>query len=319
MLEILKSNKGFKQPELWIDYAARHNFRPVHATKLEGCPDCDSSRSESIGQYIYYSTLVELRSCLNCGLLYSDTKFDPGVLYGHFEQAYKDEEYFALQRKEIFSQLTAIIERSSPHGAKVLDIGGAKGHLLAMVKQRRPDLHLVLNDVSMAACEYAEMHYRLDVVCGAVETLERLPERFDTVVLSDVMYYEPEIRRLWTLLSRIVAPTDAIIIRVPNHFALIKFAGALGKLFSGQMSRKMNDTIRFYNPEHLYVFSRKYLSRRLGQIGFPVVNTVPSALLQKGNSSLYHLYYTLAQAIFSSTLKHTIVTPSMIIIAKRQP
>ena len=140
MREILKSNKGFKNPEQWVDYALLHKFRRVEAEKLQACPDCGERESGFLGQYVYYSTLVELRSCENCELLFSDTRIDPKVIYAHFEKAYKDEEYFTRQRRGIFEQIADLVNSSACLGASVLDIGGAKGHLLAHVKKRRPDL-----------------------------------------------------------------------------------------------------------------------------------------------------------------------------------
>jgi len=318
MQEILKSNKGFKHPERWVDYGVLHNFRNVQAEKLEFCPDCGGCHSDFIGQYVYYSTLVELRSCHDCALQYSDTRFDPKVVHGHFEQAYKDEDYFATQRRGIFEQIASLVDEAADHGASVLDIGGAKGHLLAMVKQRRPDLKLLLNDLSRMACEFAESQYGLMSLCGAVDSLEGLSQRFDVVILSDVMYYEPELGRLWSLLSRIVSEAGVVIIRVPNRAALIRLGSIARKVFQKRKSLEMQDSVWFLNSEHLYVFSRKYLVRRLHEIGFSTVSAVPSALLEKVGHLRYLLYHCLAKALFFGSLGRAIVTPSMIVVAKRQ-
>jgi 2-polyprenyl-3-methyl-5-hydroxy-6-metoxy-1,4-benzoquinol methylase len=319
MLQILRSNRGFKNPDQWVDYALLHNFRHVEAEKLKACPDCAESHNDILGQYVYYSTLVQLRACKNCGLIFSDARSDPKVVFSHFEQAYKDEDYFARLRRDIFWQLADLIDTYAGPGANVLDIGGAKGHLLTMVKQRRPDLNLVLNDVSQVACEFAETQYGLKTVCGAVDALERLPSSFDVVVLSDVIYYEPELSRLWAFLSRIVNDSGTIMIRVPNKHVLIKATSRARKIFGGQQALDMQDRIWFFNPEHLYLLSRTYLGRRLRQIGFSNVNAIPSALLVGDGEarSQFRIYYQLAKMVFFCTFRRIILTPSMIIIARR--
>lgn len=318
MLELLRLNKGFKNPERWVDYALLHKFRRVEAEKLEACPDCRERRSCLIGQYIYYSTLVELRSCGNCGLIFSDVRIDPKVIHGHFEQAYKNEEYFTQQRKDIFEQIADLVSSSACLGSSVLDIGGAKGHLLAIVKNRRPDLKYVLNDLSETACEYAKTRYGFESVCGGVKTLEGLSRRFDVVILSDVIYYEPELNRLWALLSRIVSESGVVIIRVPNRVALIKLGSIFRNLFETPTIREIRDRVWFLNPEHLYVLSRWYLFKRLREIGFSAVKAVPSALLESSGRTRFVLYYCLARAFFYVTFGKAILTPSMIVVARRQ-
>lgn len=93
MLLLLKDNKGFDQPEKWIRYGIDHNFQSIKAVTPDYCPDCGSQQFRTIRQYIYYSTLLKLRECCECGLVYSNTLIDPQVIHSHFEHAYKDEDY----------------------------------------------------------------------------------------------------------------------------------------------------------------------------------------------------------------------------------
>lgn len=319
MIDVLRLNKGFKDPAQWVEYATKHKFKRVMAEKLETCPDCGGRKSALVGQYIYYSTLVELRSCANCGLLYADTRIDPAVIHSHFELAYKDEHYFTHQRRRIFDQIAGLVDEAAAPGASVLDIGGAKGHLLALVKQRRPDLKLVLNDLSTAACSFAEMEYGLETVCGDVKTLQGLSRSFDVVIMSDVIYYEPEIQRLWGLLSHLVSNAGVIIIRVPNLVALIKLSGIIRRFGTSRQAQAMQSAVPFFNPEHLYVFSRGYLSNQLQGLGFNRFKAMPSALLGNLDRTRYGLYYGLAKMIWLCSWGQMIMTPSMIAVAVRQP
>ena len=80
MIELLQFNRGFSHPEKWITYGIEHNFEKVQADKLEECPDCSSRSFDFVGQYVYYSTLVSLQTCAQCGLVFSDTRIDPQVI-----------------------------------------------------------------------------------------------------------------------------------------------------------------------------------------------------------------------------------------------
>jgi Zn ribbon nucleic-acid-binding protein len=137
MLEILLNNKGFAHPERWIKYGLLHDFQRVHADELQECPDCGCSSLVVVGQYVYYSTLVNLRECVKCGLVFSDKRIDSKLVRLHFERAYKDETYFRISRRRIFEQISALADSAAVYGGSVLDIGGAKGHLLATLQRRR--------------------------------------------------------------------------------------------------------------------------------------------------------------------------------------
>ena len=67
-LAVLRHNVGFDVPELWVDYAIRHGFRQVKAVTVGRCPDCGGQPKRSLGQFVYYSTLVRLVECGACGL-----------------------------------------------------------------------------------------------------------------------------------------------------------------------------------------------------------------------------------------------------------
>jgi len=99
--------------------------------------------------------------------------------------------------------------------------------------------------------------------------------------MSDVIYYEPELHKLWRILSSLVAKNGAVIIRAPNRFPLIRFWQFIIRAIDSRAHTEMQDHIRFFNSEHLYVFSRRYLLTRLKELGFTQVTAVPSDLLVK--------------------------------------
>src|SRR5262245_18903031 len=101
IINVLRHNTGFDEPELWADYALRHRFKPVQATKITQCPDCDANPSRTLGQFVYYSSLLHLLLCSRCGLIWMDAHIDPLVMDEHFERTYKDDTYFGVHREAI--------------------------------------------------------------------------------------------------------------------------------------------------------------------------------------------------------------------------
>lgn len=85
ILDVLKHNIGFDKPEEWIAYAKEHDFVRCDARKIAHCPDCGNSDQAMLGQYIYYSNLMNLVTCDRCGLIYSDVRLSDEVLKRHFD------------------------------------------------------------------------------------------------------------------------------------------------------------------------------------------------------------------------------------------
>ena len=273
----LLARQGFENPEAWVDVARREGFRVVPATMVMACPGCGDIRSSRIGQFVHFSNALQLRECAACRLVYADRRVDAAVIQSHFESAYKDEEYFARKRKPVFDQIGAICAELAPHGGTVLDVGGAKGHLLDAIRRRRPDLRLILNDVSETACAYGRVHFGLEVLPGALSAIAHRAPPVDVLVMSDVLYYEPDIRGAWEAVSRVCRPGGALVIRVPNKLPIIRVTQQV--LRPGGRGVASQARIRFFNPEHLYVLSRGYLEERLRAIGFATVEAAPAALL----------------------------------------
>jgi SAM-dependent methyltransferase len=317
VLSVLQHNVGFDVPERWIDYAMRHGFRPVKAMVVGHCPDCGDKPKRSLGQFVYYSTLVRLVECVNCGLAWTNVRLDPRVLMRHFEDHYKDDEYFLRSRRAIFDQLVSRIARSAPLRGSVLDIGGAKGHLMHALIARRPDLAVVVNDLSASATEYAQEHFGIPTITGDVRALFRDGARYDVVVLSDVLYYEHDIADMWSALQTLIARGGSVLIRVPNRFHLLRVSQSVRNLLRSAQQRAMQTDIPFFNPEHVLLLSRRYLVGRLRHLGFTNIHCLPSPLLRSelvpdAVSQLVFQFARLANVVSGGRL---VVTPSMLVSA----
>ena len=315
-LDLLRRNVGFDDPEAWLDYARSHGFRDVRATPLRTCPSCAEPSSRVIGQYVYYSTLFRLRACRGCGLAYADVRLADEVVRAHFEIAYKDDTYFREQRAKIFDHLARLVgERAFP-GASVLDVGGATGHLLSAIRARRPDLRLALSDISQAACDAAALKHGFRTICGGLAALEGCADDFDVVVMSDVLYYEPDLPAVWRLLPRLVAPGGSVIVRVPNRLPWIRIGTLLSRWRPGTAPAQATH-IPFFNPEHLYAFSRGYLLNRLRTSGFVDVGALPTPLLVRATSRLpAHAFHAAARAVHALS-GGRVITPAMVLVGRR--
>ncbi|MEI9475112.1 MAG: methyltransferase domain-containing protein [Deltaproteobacteria bacterium] len=317
-LDILMYNKGFETPTQWIEYAKHNKFQKVKATRINCCPDCGCNNSNPLGQYVYYSTLITLQHCKECDLIFSNTHIDANVLAEHFELAYKDEAYFSLQRDQIFNCIAYLADINTPDKGKVLDIGGGLGHTLAILKIRRPDLSLTLNDISEAACRYASEKNSLVTICSPVRELVELKQKYDVVMLIDVIYYEPEIRNMWNIINMLLNEDGTLILRVPNKLLLIGLYQKLSNFFT-RKDFTGKSSIKFFNPEHIFICSRKYLKKRLADLGFQSIEMLPSPLLVRSGflARLYHSYYQTALILHRLTFGRTIVTPSFLVIARK--
>jgi hypothetical protein len=118
-------------------------------------------------------------------------------------------------------------------------------------------------------------------------------------------------------LPRLVSENGTVIIRVPNKLALIRSWQLLNRTITRPANNEMQDKIKFFNPEHLFVFSRHYLLMRLKSIGFQRVFAEPSELLVNGRGDWVHpLLYYVCKAISMISCGKLIMTPAQLIIAK---
>jgi 2-polyprenyl-3-methyl-5-hydroxy-6-metoxy-1,4-benzoquinol methylase len=318
-IDVLRHNAGFGDPEPWAEYALQHDFKPVDSTPVPRCPDCGGAPRRTLGQYVYYSTLIHLLECKTCGLIWSDAHLDARTIHGHFEVAYKDEEYFAISRRAIFADMVAQVDRLVPPGGAVLDVGGAEGHLMHLLTRARPDVRAVVHDVSERATRFAHERFGLTTLCGDLEALRSAGPKYDVVVLSDVLYYEPSLREFWSLLPSLLAPGGSVVIRVPNKLFLIRAAQFASRFNPWSAKGHPQDAVRYFNPEHIYVLSRRYLVARLASIGFTSVAVHASPLLSSGSAVVHtarQLFFHVARTVNSLSIGRLVLTPSVVIVAR---
>lgn len=307
--------RGFERPDRWLDFARRNRFQAVEATWLRQCPNCGSAPGPLVGSYVFYSNRAHLVSCPSCGLVWSDLRLDPATVKRHFELTYKSDRYFRA-RGPIFEQVAALVDDMAPRGARVLDVGGATGHLMRRLKDRRPDISVAVNDLSAQACATVRARFGFPTIRGSIGDLAELDGVFDVLVLCDVIYCEPDVGSLWRVLRDRVVDGGSILIRVPNKLRAMSIAHGLRRAVRARgRDVSWQARIPFFNPEHLFVFTRGFLKGQLGRLGYRDIRVHPSRMLGEGR--LRDAGYAVAQALERLTANHVVATPAMIVTARK--
>ncbi|HMO18096.1 MAG TPA: class I SAM-dependent methyltransferase [Oligoflexia bacterium] len=317
-LQILKGNLGFEDNMLeWAPLVTRLGIKSVHAAKINDCPFCGSIKYINLSQYLYYSTLSRLRICSDCGLVYSDVKIDKALTMSHFETGYKDEGYFKNQREDIFRQIVDLLCKELPQSANVLDCGGATGVLAEMLMGRRPDISIMVSDISSEACDKVRSR-GIKAVQGSLSgLLDKVSEKFDAVLLIDVLYYEEELKKAFSVLGKLLKTDGIILYRGPNKYFLIKAAVIIRSIFTSRKQLSISRRIPFFNPEHLYILRPGFLLQCFRSMGFSNISLLPSPSIKK-YKGVWNFAARLVDivAVFIFRLTASIVSPSYFLIAR---
>jgi hypothetical protein len=164
---------------------------------------------------------------------------------------------------------------------------------------------------------FAREQFGLEGVSGDIRSLERHPERYDVLVLSDVLYYQPGLGDVWSILTRLLKPEGALVLRVPNKLAVIRARRLLSKIAHAGRRPGLEDRIRHFNPEHIYVFSGRYLRSRLRACGFSSIRVEPSPPLfgdHAAGRTLAAWLFSLAQGVSLASQGRLVLTPSMLVV-----
>ena len=303
-LAILRNNLGFVDEGLhrWVSFAIAENFKPVSAVPVNACPDCGQPARVGLGRFISHSTLMQLQEC-SCGVLWVNARVDADTSAWHFDRAYRDDAYYATDRAAVFDQLAGIVARETRRGGLVLDVGGAGGQLAAAVRTRRPDLAITVQDVSRAKVAEAATRGFLGIIGDDWMASE---ERYDAIILSDSIYYEPDLSALWDAVGRLRAPGGLIVLRVPNRVSVVRLVS-----WWQSRSKVLPVRLRGHNPDHLVICPRTYLERKLREIGCDQIQVLPSPV---GEGQRVPGFYAAARAWHRMT--DQCLTPSMVVVGR---
>lgn len=226
------------------------------------CCLCGHDQSVLVFEKTYpahgYPGFFVIRQCQGCGLWFNS----PRLPDDQFPRLYGDNYYFFYRndRKEFFRILNiyrrtvALIQDIRPP-ATILEIGSAKGYLLALLKALGWQAQGV--DISTEAARYAEAQFGVPTFPGTIEQYAATqPQPVQVVLAIDVLEHVLDPRRFLAGIDAVIQDHGLLIIDTPNGGAHnITVEGIEWKGF---------------NPFHIFLFSAANITRLLQMHGYRI-------------------------------------------------
>ncbi len=241
------------------DGALAHVATDLPIEEVMSCPVC-SGVLTPFHQFLFAQLpfRFKLRRCGVCGLAVNTPRLRPeesAQLYGgdyYVFDAETDHDYEASARRDL-----ARIRPWVPAGARLLEIGCARGHLLALARDAGYEVRGV--EISPEASNEARSR-GLPVMTGTIETIGRCDLRFDAVVALDVIEHVHDPLEFLSCARKQMAFGSKLILETPNVDGL--FARMGGRHWIG------------FNPYHIALFSQDALVRACQRSGFEIRDLV---------------------------------------------
>lgn len=147
------------------------------------------------------------------------------------------------------------ILRHAPSPAAVCDVGCERGELLNLLK--RAGCRVVGTQMSVAAAEFARRRFGIDVFVGELEDAPFAADRFDVVLMINVLEHLADPERYVAQVAKMLAPGGMFWVEVPNVSS--PTARMTGKHW-----------LHHDPPHHLWGFSEEGLRRLLSRHGFAI-------------------------------------------------
>jgi 2-polyprenyl-3-methyl-5-hydroxy-6-metoxy-1,4-benzoquinol methylase len=161
-----------------------------------------------------------------------------------------------------------IEKKKSARGARLLDLGCAIGSLLALLRERGWETTGV--EISGPEANYCRRERCLDVRSLPLKENNFCADHFDVVLASHLIEHLNDPAALIREVHRILKPGGRFFVTTPN------ISGFQARLFRGRWRSAIFD--------HLYLFSKKTLSKLLKENGFFIEKTVTWGGLAAGTA-----------------------------------
>lgn len=241
------------------DSAGPRLAEPVEAS----CPWCADRRSIPVWPGTSANGF-SLRRCEACSLAYTTPQLSAEMLGPYYSQAY----YGAgnLRFNRLFETLVGWFRRRRanrlqklhPRAGAVLDIGCGRGHFLNAL--RREGWTCTGTELNETAARHAREALGLDVRIGAFDGAEFPDQAFDAIYLWHVLEHLPATSRTLADVRRMLRPQGLLVIAVPN-------------LESWQARWTRYHWFHLDLPRHYVHYSASWLTKRLSDLGFRIVET----------------------------------------------
>lgn len=205
------------------------------------------------------SPALTIKQCHNCGLFFNSPRLSEKELYNSYNNGYY---FFQRRNQPEFSRIVAMYQRTvalvedKVTEKRLLEIGSAKGYLLAILKDLGWDVFGI--EISSKAAKYAREKFKVPCFTGTLEqfiTTDQV-EKYPLVLAIDLIEHVLDPAQFIEQIQQVISPGGYLIIDTPNG------AAANIKTFGGDWGG--------FNPFHLFVFSPDNLSQLLEEFGFVV-------------------------------------------------
>ena len=199
-------------------------WTPDELAARPACPVCGDAAAQAVTRRCDGLTV---RECAGCESLFVDPVPDDAALARCYDRDYytgRSHERFRIGYETPrdgsaaplgYAEIASSLEIG---GKSILEIGCANGALLAKLRAHNP-ARVVGIDISEHAVERGHIAYGLDLRCGTLERGGVAAERFDLVVMIDVIEHLREPREFFAAAARCVARGGAMFLTTPNALA----------------------------------------------------------------------------------------------------
>ncbi|MEP7300056.1 MAG: class I SAM-dependent methyltransferase [Caldimonas sp.] len=231
------------------------------------CEVCDGTQSSPwrtlrYPQFQHPGTFA-LRRCDGCGLVYNSPRLDGDALARLYDRNYyifnepvpaAFERVVGLYRATV-ARLEARLQPGD--GRRLLEVGSAKGYMLALLRDRGWQAEGV--ELSGHAASFAERTLQAPTFHGTLEAWVERPGHLPhpAAYCTDVIEHVPSPLRFVETLYRALQPGALVLIGTPN--------------VDSDGVREHGEHWLGFNPFHIWLFSRQTLSRLLDRCGFDVI------------------------------------------------
>lgn len=230
------------------------------------CMVCSGSASRLLHAMPYpdqgYPGRFEMRECAGCGLLFNSPRLSNAEIAQLYDSSYyvfQERERDAMRRVAMLASQTLGVASAEITARDLLEVGCAKGYLLAQLRAQGWAARGV--ELSADAADFARRRFGLEVFNGTIEAALAQPgfEPASVVLSTDVIEHVTDPLAFVRALGRALKPGGWLVLSTPN--ADSDHRRALGPQWLG------------FNPFHIYLFTPSTLTRLLRDAGFEIAKT----------------------------------------------
>jgi len=208
-----------------------------------------------------YPGLFHIRKCNECGLIFNsprlpDEKFPELYLDSYYFYKKSNQEAF-FRTIQIYQRTVALLDENIKN-KEVLEIGSAKGYLLAVMKRLGWKVQGI--DISTVAADFAKRKLKVTTEQGRLEDYVKKTgsdkKKFPLILAIDVIEHVLYPKQFIEDIAGITAPDGKVIIDTPN--------GNAANIDLDQGGWKG------FNPFHVFLFSVDNLTTMFAEHGFVV-------------------------------------------------